>query len=89
VEIGQTQFLNFCFAHLHPIHTTMSSARSHLACLTALQIWDTELGPLQENETITPEVIVPKQVHDLLADIIHAVRACLEAFRNQGIRTHD
>lgn len=63
----------------------MSLPRARLACLLALQIWDTELGNVDSGDAITTDVIVPTEVSDLLADIIHAVRACLEAFRHRGI----
>ena len=58
--------------------------RANQACLTALQIWDTELGPTSSSEAISSDVTVTTEIVDLLVDIIHAVRACLAAFRHQG-----
>lgn len=62
--------------------------RAQLACLLALQIWDTELGPTGPGEAISTDVIIPTEVRDLVSDIIHAVRACLEAFKHRGILDH-
>ena len=59
-------------------------SRVQLACLTALQIWDTELGPSSEEEVISSDVAVPREISDILADITQAVRACVTAFRNPG-----
>jgi hypothetical protein len=63
----------------------MSLLRAQLTCLLALQIWDTELGNVDSGDTITTDVIVPTEVCDLLADTIHAIRACLKVFRHRGI----
>lgn len=67
--------------------TLMSStplSRAELTCLTALQIWDTELGPTAPGDVISCDIVVPTEISDLLADIILAVRSCLAAFRQQG-----
>ena len=61
--------------------------RAKLTCLTALQIWDTELGPTSATEAISCDVTIPTEIDDLLADIIQAVRACVSAFRNPGTAT--
>lgn len=58
--------------------------RANKACLTALQIWDTELGPTFSGEVISPDVVVPTEIVDLLPDIIQAARACLAAYRHPG-----
>ena len=59
-------------------------SRVQLAYLTALQIWDTEIGPSKDTEVISSEVAVPLKISDLLADITQAVRACVAAFKNPG-----
>ena len=64
--------------------SSASPGREELARLTALQIWDTELGPTAPGDVISSDVVVPTEISDLLADIILAVRSCLAAFRQQG-----
>ena len=58
--------------------------RANQACLTALQIWDTKLGPTDDSEAISSDVMVPTEIDGLLPDVIHAVQACLATFKCQG-----
>ncbi|KAJ2911373.1 hypothetical protein MD484_g9041, partial [Candolleomyces efflorescens] len=63
--------------------------QANKACLTALQIWDTKLGPTSSSKVISSNVIVLTEIVDLLMDIIQAVQACLAAYKHQVPSTND